>query len=45
MQPRYHISNERIKKYYPINLQKLCQIVDTQMEEAVTELIVGPVST
>ncbi|MCD7955670.1 MAG: hypothetical protein LUG93_07960 [Lachnospiraceae bacterium] len=45
VQPRYHISNERIKKYYPVNLQKLCQIADTQMEDTISELIVGPEST
>ncbi|MCD8012304.1 MAG: hypothetical protein LUG99_03895 [Lachnospiraceae bacterium] len=45
VQPRYHISNERIKKYYPVDLQKLCQIADTQMESVITELIVGPEST
>jgi len=45
VQPRYHISNERIKKYYPVDLQKMCQIADTQMENVITELIVGPEST
>ena len=45
VQPRYHISNERIKKYYPVDLQKLCQIADIQIENVITELIVGPEST
>ncbi|MCD7833470.1 MAG: DUF2971 domain-containing protein [Lachnospiraceae bacterium] len=45
VQPRYHISNERIKKYYPVNLQKLCQIADTRIDEAIAELIIGPEST
>jgi len=28
-----------------VNPQKLCQIADTQMDEAITELIIGPEST
>ncbi|MCD7743847.1 MAG: DUF2971 domain-containing protein [Lachnospiraceae bacterium] len=45
VQPRYHISNERIKKYYPVDLHKLCQLADTHMENVITELMVGPEST
>ncbi|MCD8018050.1 MAG: DUF2971 domain-containing protein [Clostridiales bacterium] len=45
VQPRYHISKERIKKYYPVNLQKLCQLAATKLEDVVAELIIGPEST
>ncbi|MCC8061217.1 MAG: DUF2971 domain-containing protein [Clostridiales bacterium] len=45
VKPRYHITKERIKKYYPLDLQKMCQIADTCLEDVLVELIVGPEST
>ncbi len=43
--PRYHITAERIKKYYPVDLNALCGHAGTALEEVITELIVGPEST
>ncbi len=45
VQPRYHITKERIKKFYPVNLQKLCEDAGTNLEELITELMIGPEST
>ena len=45
VQPRYHISPERIKKYYPLNLERMCQRSGLELEELVSEIIVGPEST
>lgn len=45
VQPRYHITKERIKKYYPVNLQVLCRMADTKLEDVIVELIIGPEST
>lgn len=45
VQPRYHITKERIKKYYPVNMKELCRIAGTKLEEVIVELIVGPEST
>ncbi len=45
VQPRYHITKERIKKYYPVNMKELCRIAGTKLEDVIVELIVGPEST
>lgn len=45
VKPCYHISTERIKKYYPLDLQAMCQRIGSSLEELVTELIIGPEST
>lgn len=43
-QPRYHISPERIKKYYPLNLRRMCSRNGLRTEELISEIIVGPES-
>ncbi len=45
VKPRYHVSKERIKKYYPVDLQKMCQMAGMRLEDLLPELIVGPEST
>lgn len=45
VQPQYHISRERIKKYYPLNLDHMCEETGTTIEELISELIIGPEST
>lgn len=45
VQPRYHISRERIKKYYPLDLDKMCLEAETTFEELIVELMIGPEST
>lgn len=43
-QPRYHVSPERIKKYYPLNLRRMCSRNGLRTEELISEIIVGPES-
>ncbi|MCC8168214.1 MAG: DUF2971 domain-containing protein [Clostridiales bacterium] len=45
VQPRYHITKERIKKYYPVDMRELCRAAGTRLEDVVVELIIGPEST
>lgn len=45
IQPCYHVSKERIKKYYPLDLQAMCHSIDISIEDLVAELIIGPEST
>ncbi len=45
VQPCYHITTERIKKYYPLNLMSMCQQIGIGLEDLVSELIIGPEST
>lgn len=45
VKPRYHITKERIKKYYPVNMLELCRIAGTKLQDVIVELIIGPEST
>ena len=45
IQPCYHVSKERIKKYYPLDLKGMCERIGIDVEDLVTELIIGPDST
>ena len=45
VQPCYHVSKERIKKYYPLDLNSMCEKAGIGLEDLVTELIIGPDST
>ena len=45
MRPCYHVTKERIKKYYPLNLQAMCQEAGITLEDLITEIIIGPDST
>lgn len=45
VQPCYHITVERIKKYYPLNLLEMCKKTGIGLEDLVCELIIGPEST
>ena len=45
IEPCYHISKERIKKYYPLNLVSMCQKAGITFTELVPEIIIGPEST
>lgn len=45
VKPGYHVSTERIKKYYPLDLHTMCTRAGASLEDLVTELIVGPEST
>ena len=41
----YHVSKERIKKYYPLELRDMCRKVGATLEELIEEIIIGPEST
>lgn len=45
MEPCYHVTVERIKKYYPLDLMAMCRKIGITLEELVSEIIIGPEST
>jgi hypothetical protein len=45
LKPRYHVTRERIKKYYPLDLNKMCRKNGVKLEDLITEVMVGPEST
>ena len=45
LEPRYHVAKDRIKKYYPLNLDKMCANAGTTIEDLITEVMIGPEST
>lgn len=45
VEPCYHVTKERIKKYYPLDLKAMCQEAGIGLEDLVTEIIIGPDST
>ena len=45
VKPCYHVSKERIKKYYPLDLMLMCQRIGVGIEDLIVELIIGPEST
>ncbi len=45
VEPRYHVSAGRIKKYYPLDLNRMCGRMGLHMSELIGEIIVGPTSS
>ena len=45
VKPRYHVTKDRIKKYYPLDLDAMCEKTGVSLEDLITEIIVGPEST
>ncbi len=45
VRPHYHITTERIKKYYPLDLRNMCREAGICLEDLVEEIIIGPEST
>lgn len=45
VRPCYHVSKERIKKYYPLDLKSMCREIGVGLEDLVAEIIIGPDST
>ena len=45
VKPRYHVTKDRIKKYYPLDLDAMCKKAGASLEDLITEIIVGPEST
>lgn len=45
LKPGYHVTRERIKKYYPLDLDRMCGNAGITLEDLVAEIMVGPEST
>ena len=45
LKPRYHVARERIKKYYPLDLDSMCRQARITIEDLIAGIIVGPEST
>lgn len=45
VEPKYHVSMDRIKKYYPLDLNKLCGKLYMHLSDLVGEIIIGPTSS
>lgn len=45
VEPRYHVSTERIKKYYPLDLNRMCGKLNLHLSDLVGEIIIGPTSS
>ena len=45
IKPQYHITKERIKKYYPLDLKSMCMSADITIEDLIIEIMIGPEST
>lgn len=45
VKPRYHVAQDRIKKYYPLDLDDMCRKAGSSLEGLIVEIIVGPEST
>lgn len=45
VEPRYHVSQERIKKYYPLDLNRMCGKLHMHLSDLVGEIIIGPTSS
>lgn len=44
VEPKYHVSAERIKKYYPLDLNRMCGKLHLHLSDLVGEIIIGPTS-
>jgi hypothetical protein len=45
VEPKYHVSDGRIKKYYPLNLNRMCSKLNMHLSDLVGEIIIGPTSS
>ena len=45
VEPKYHVSPERIKKYYPLDLNRMCGTLNLHLSDLVGEIIIGPTSS
>ena len=45
VEPRYHVSQKRIKKYYPLDLNRMCGKLNMHLTDLVGEIIIGPTSS
>lgn len=44
VEPKYHVSMERIKKYYSLDLNRMCGRLGMHLSDLVGEIIIGPTS-
>lgn len=45
VQPKYHVTPNRIKKYYPLDLNRMCGKLNMRLSDVVGEIIIGPTSS
>ena len=45
VQPKYHVTPNRIKKYYPLDLNRMCSKLNMHLADVVGEIIIGPTSS
>lgn len=45
VEPKYHVSMGRIKKYYPLDLNRMCGKLNMHLSNLVGEIIIGPTSS
>ncbi|MBP3610581.1 MAG: DUF2971 domain-containing protein [Lachnospiraceae bacterium] len=45
IEPKYHVAMDRIKKYYPLNLNRMCSRLNLHLSDLVGEIIIGPTSS
>ena len=45
VEPKYHVTVDRIKKYYPLNLNRMCSKINKHLSDLVGEIIIGPTSS
>lgn len=45
IEPKYHVSEGRIKKYYPLDLNRMCGKLNMHFSDLVGEIIIGPTSS
>lgn len=45
VEPKYHVAKGRIKKYYPLDLNRMCGKLHMHLSDLVGEIIIGPTSS
>ncbi len=45
IEPKFHVSARRIKKYYPLDLNRMCSRLNLQLSDLIGEIIIGPTSS
>lgn len=45
VEPKYHVTPVRIKKYYPLDLNRMCNRLDMHISDLIGEIIIGPTSS
>ena len=44
IEPKYFVTRDRIKKYYPLDLNKMCGRLNLHLSDLIGEIIIGPTS-